>query len=58
MPKNYEWERHAFEWQGWKHGSRCCDPVTVPDTGDKIGDLYRLAVACRMEKKASEIRDH
>ena len=54
VPEGYEWERTPFEWWAWKHGSRMDGPAAkVDDTGDKIADLYALALACRkaMEEK-------
>lgn len=53
VPEGYEWERHAYEWIAWKPGSRMDDPIKVPDTGDKIADLYALALACRKAMEAS-----
>ena len=51
IPEGWKWSRDTGDywraWTGWETS------VEVPDTGDKIADLYALALACRnaMEEK-------
>ena len=51
VPEGWKWSRDTGDywraWTGWETS------VEVPDTGDKIADLYALALACRraMEEK-------
>ena len=55
MPEGWWWSRLSWASKVWTAG-RGDEPasVEVPDTGDKIADLYALALACRkaMENKA------
>jgi len=51
IPEGWKWSRDTGDywraWTGWETS------VEVPDTGDKIADLYALALECRraMEEK-------
>lgn len=40
-----------LKWTACQRGADNWRVVETPDTGDKTGDLYRLAVACRMAAK-------
>ena len=52
IPEGWKWSRDTGDywraWTGWETS------VEVPDTGDKIADLYALALACR---KAMEVNN-
>lgn len=52
VPEGWTWSRSRYSWFG-EHDDRV-EMIQVPDTGDKIADLYALALACRraMENKA------
>lgn len=51
MPEGWKWSRDTGDywraWTGWETS------VEVPDTGDKIADLYALALECR---RAMEVK--
>lgn len=58
VPEGWTWTRHATTfgkwWAAYPPNWNGESYPTVPDTGDKIADLYALALACRraMENKA------
>ena len=62
MPEGWTWcmcldvAENEDGWYAWhkEAGERRSDGVYVPDTGNKIADLYRLAVLCRIAAKAGE----
>lgn len=55
VPTGWKWARYplriiaAWTWVGVHEATG--RHIDVPDTGDKIGDLFRLAVACRVAAK-------
>lgn len=59
MPEGWTWcmcldvAENEDGWYAWhkEAGERRSDGVYVPDTGNKIADLYRLAVLCRIAAK-------
>lgn len=55
VPDGYYWTRSAYSWFGSKipFGAE----VHIPDTGDKVADLYRVALACAVEQDGTHGTD-
>ncbi len=48
LPEGWVWDRYRVEWSAFKKVNGLLRIVRTPDTGDEIGDRFRLAVLCRI----------
>lgn len=56
FPEGWDWRRCMWDgnhvWMGASAGMLKIDAITVPESGDKISDLMRLAALCIKQDKS------